>query len=153
MLRTRREDRDRQRVERAAAAARAESGSALRACLLQISTAFDEAAAVNDFKIRVEKLLRLGPQHPALRARFGARAALLTERDLGDAILTVERWWREERKVFQIASALGYGNRFSFEVLRELRLILRLIRFKHMAADFGAMIEALCDHSLAMAAE
>ena len=57
----------------------------------------------------------------------------------------VERWWRDERKAFQIASALGHGNRLSLEVLRELRLILRLLRYKGMAAEFGATVGAMCD--------
>ena len=48
----------------------------------------------------------------------------------------MERWWRDERKAFQIASALGGGTRLSLEVLRELRLILRLMRFKRMQAEY-----------------
>ncbi|MDR3419692.1 MAG: hypothetical protein P4L80_00355 [Xanthobacteraceae bacterium] len=42
--------------------------------LAQIGTAFDEAASINTFKIRIERLIQLDPNHPALRARFGARA-------------------------------------------------------------------------------
>ena len=71
-----------------------------------------------------------------MRARFGARAAMLAGRSLDAAIAIVERWWRDERKAFQIASALGYGNRLSLEVLCELRLILRLLRFKRMQAEY-----------------
>jgi hypothetical protein len=153
MPRTLREERDQERARRAGAAARAAHGSALQAALAQIGAAFDKSAAINAFKIRVERLIRLGPHHPALRARFGARAALFDGRDLDGAIVAVERWWREERKALQLASALGYGNRLSFDVLRELRLVLRLMRRKHMAAEFGAMVAALCDHPLAIAAE
>jgi hypothetical protein len=150
---TLREERDHERARHAGATARAAHGSALEAALAQIGAAFDDAAAVNAFKIRVERLIRLGPHHPALRARFGARATLFDGRDLDGAIAAVERWWREERKAFQLASALGYGNRLSFDVLRELRLVLRLMRRKHMAAEFGAVLAALCDHPLAIAAE
>jgi hypothetical protein len=65
----------------------------------------------------------------------------------------VERWWREERKAFALASALGYGSRLPLETLRELRLILRLMRRKRMAAQFGAIATALYDDGIAMAAE
>jgi hypothetical protein len=137
----------------AAHAARASTGSAMDIALVQIGTAFDEAAALNNFKLRVERLIRLGPQHPAVRARFDARAAMLAHRGLDAAIAVVERRWRDERKAFQIASALGYGNRLSLEVLRELRLILRLARFKQMRAEFGAVLDAVCDQQITLAAE
>ena len=149
----RREERDRERARRAAAAARTKGQPALDVALTEIGAAFDQAAAINSFKIRVEWLIRRGPRHPALRARFGARAALLHGRDLDAAIATVERWWRDERKAFQIASALGGGSRLSLEVLRELRLILRVLRFKRMAVEFHEIVGALCDQPRAFAAE
>ena len=121
--------------------------------LQQIETAFGEASAVNGFKLRVERWLRLGPAHPAVRARFGRRAAMLAGRNLDAAIAAVERWWRTERKTFQIASALGYGNRLSLEVLSELRLMLRLMRYKNMRMAFGAIVAALGDEAMAEAAE
>ncbi len=121
--------------------------------LAQIGTAFDEAAAVNRFKLRVEHMLRLGPQHAAMGGRFGARATLLYGRGLDAAIAVTERCWRDERKAFQIASALGYGNRLSLEVLRELRLILRLMRYKKMQVEFGALAALLCGESTLLAAE
>jgi hypothetical protein len=65
----------------------------------------------------------------------------------------VERWWRDERKAFQIASAFGYGTRLSLEILCELRLILRLMRFKRMQSEFSAVLTALCDMPAEMAAE
>src|ERR1700689_2866302 len=108
---TPRQQRDRQRLQRVASAIWAARGSALDAALADIGSAFGEAAVVNDFKIRVERFLRLGPQHAAVRARFGARAALLAGRNLDAATVTVERWWRDERKAFQVASALGCGTR------------------------------------------
>ncbi len=150
---TPRQQRDRQRLQRVASAIWAARGSALDAALADIGAAFGEAAVVNDFKIRVERFLRLGPQHPAVRARFGARAALLSGRNLDAATVTVERWWRDERKAFQVASALGCGARLPLEVLRELRLILRLLRFKRMEADYCEALAALCDRPLAIAAE
>jgi hypothetical protein len=148
-----REDRDRERVGRVAAAARAENASAMDVALAQIGAAFDDAAVVNGFKIRVERWLRLAPDHPASRARFGARAALLSGRSLNEAIAGVEQWWREERKAFQVASALGCSNGLSLDVLRELHLILRIMRFKRMGAEFSAIVAALCEPTLAAAAE
>ena len=65
----------------------------------------------------------------------------------------VERWWRDEHRAFQIASALGCGSRLSLEVLRELRLIFRLMRFKRMEAEFHDAIDMLCGQSFAIAAE
>jgi hypothetical protein len=127
--------------------------SATDATLAQIGAAFDEAAAINAFKMRVERFLRLGPQHPAVRARYGLRAEMLTHRNLDAAIILLERWWRDERKAFQIASALGCGNRLSLEVLRELRLVLRLMRWRRMQTEFCLIVDALRDESIAMAAE
>jgi hypothetical protein len=144
-----REWRDRERARRAAVTGQ----SALDSALAEIGAAFDQAAAVNAFKLRVERQLRLGPLHPAVRARFGARAALLHDRNLDAAVALVERWWRDERRAFFIASALGRGTRLPIEVLQELRLILRVMRFKRMQADFPAIVAALCDGPSAMAAE
>jgi hypothetical protein len=149
----RREERDRERARRAGTAARALGQSALDVALTEIGAAFDQAAVVNGFKIRVERLIRHGPRHPALRARFGARAAMLRARSLDAAIATVERWWRDERKAFQIASALGGGTRLSLEVLRELRLVLRLMRFKRMEVEYFQALAALRDPPTAIAAE
>jgi hypothetical protein len=108
---------------------------------------------VNAFKIRVEHLIRLGPQHPAVRARFGARAALIGGRSLDMAVVIAERWWRDERKAFQIASVFGCAPRLSLEILRELRLVLRWMRFKRMAAQYSAIIETLCETPDVRAAE
>ena len=119
----------------------------------KIEAAFGEAAAINDFKIRVERLIRLGPHHPAARARFGVRVAMLSGRDLDAATALVERWWRDERKAFQIASAFGSAPRLSLEILRELRLILRLARFKRREAEYRSALAALCEVPIAAAVE
>jgi hypothetical protein len=120
---------------------------AIDSAVAQIAAAFGRAAAIKDFKLEVARWLQLGPQHPAVRAR----AAALTEWRLDAAIGEVERWWREERKTFALASALGYGSRLPTETLRELRLILRLLRFKRMAAEFEAIAAAVCEDADAMA--
>jgi hypothetical protein len=153
MVKTPRQQRDRARLRRVASAIWAARGSALDAALTEIGAAFGEAAAVNDFKIRVERFLRLGAEHPAVRARFGARAALLHGRNLEAATVTVERRWRDERKAFQVASALGCATRLPLDVLSELRLILRLMRFKRMEGEFHAIVAALSEPATAIAAE
>ena len=144
---------DRERARRAGAAARAAGASAVDAVLAEIATAFDEAAVVNAFKLRVEETWRHGPQHPAVRARFSARAELLRGKSLDTAVVLAERWWRAERKAFQIARAFGCGNSLSLDVLAELRLILRLMRWKRMRGQFPAILAALDDDPIRTAAE
>jgi hypothetical protein len=143
-----REARDLERARRAAEAAHndPDSGSrpALAAALAQIGAAFDQAAAINGFKIKVERVIRLGPDHPAIRARFGARASLLHSRSLDAAIVTVERWRRDEQRAFAIASAFGRGSRLSLQVVDELRLLLRWLRFRRMQAEYATALAALC---------
>jgi hypothetical protein len=152
-----RAERDAERLRSATAAKDqgndAAHASALDRALAQIEAAFGEAAAVNDFKLRVERLLRLGPFHPAVRARFRARAQMLSGCNLEAAVMRTERRWRDERRAFQIASALGSGNRLPLEVLSEARLVLRLMRFKRMHAEFRTLIAALRGDVLAEAAE
>jgi hypothetical protein len=150
----RRDARESERIGAAARAAETPAGAALDAALAQIGAAFDDSAAIFDLKMRVERSLCRGPQHPAVRARFAARAAMLSGLSLDAATARVERRWRDERKAFQIASALGYGNRLSLDVLRELRLILRLLRYRRLHAAFGAIVAAVCgDEAMAEAAE
>ena len=136
--------RDRERCRTAAGRARATSGAALDVALAQIGAAFGQAAAINGFKLRIERWLVLGPRHPAVRARYGARAARFAGHGLDGAIALTERWWRDERKAFQIASALGRGNRLPREVLQELRVILRLLRRKRLHTEFGVLVAAAC---------
>jgi hypothetical protein len=144
---------DLERARRAGAATRAQGASAMDAALAEIGAAFGQAAIVNAFKLRVEQTLRRGPQHPAVRARFSARADLLRGRSLDAAIVLAERWWRAERKAFQIASAFGRGNSLSLDVLAELRLILRLMRWKRMRGQFSTILAALRDDPVRVAAE
>jgi hypothetical protein len=148
-----RNQRDLERARRAADAARALGRPAMDVALTQIGAAFDHASTLNGFKLRVERFLELGAHDPAVCARFGARAELLRGRGLDAAVALVERLWRDERKAFQIASALGGGNRLSLEVLSELRLVLRIMRFKRMQAEFLCIIVELCNEPTAEAAE
>jgi hypothetical protein len=148
-----RQQRDRERIRKAGEQAQARGASALDVAFAKIDAAFDHGAAINAFKIRVELLLRADTRHPALRARFGARAAMLSGRSLDAALATVDRWWRDERKAFQIASALGGGTRLSLDILCELRLILRLMRSKRMDAEYFAILAAWRGLPFAIAAE
>lgn len=148
-----RRQRDRDRINHAGEMARARGASALDIAFAKIDAAFDHSAAINGFKIRVELLLQTDRHHPALRARFGARAGMLAARSLDASVQAVERWWRDEQKAFAIASALGGGTRLSLDVLRELRLILRLMRFRRMEAEFHAIAAALSEPAIAIAAE
>jgi hypothetical protein len=125
-----REGRDIERIRRASVAARTGSNPAMAVALAQIGAAFDEAAIINGFKLKIERLMRLGPDHPAVRARFRARAAMLYGRNLDASIFLVEQWWRDERRAFAIASAFGHGSRLSLEILGKIRLVLRLMRIK-----------------------
>jgi hypothetical protein len=84
---------------------------------------------------------------------YGARAQLLSDHSLDATIALTERWWRDERKAFQITGALGCGNRLSLDVLSELRLMLRIMRFKRMRAQFPHILTELRDQSIAEAAE
>jgi hypothetical protein len=102
-----RNQRDLERARHAADAARAQGGSTIDATLAQIGAAFDHASSVNTFKLRVERFLRRGPHDATVRARFGSRAEMLHGRRLDAAMILTERWWRDERKAFQIASGPG----------------------------------------------
>jgi hypothetical protein len=59
----------------------------------------------------------------------------------------------DERKAFQIANALGCATRLSLEVLGELRLILRLMRWKKMHREFREIVAMLCEAPITAAAE
>jgi len=60
---------------------------------------------------------------------------------------------RDEQQAFALARAFGRGSALSLDVLGELRLILRLLRWKRMRAQFSAIAAALCDDDIPMAAE
>ena len=107
--------------------------------------AFDQAAAHIDFKAKVARMLRMGAEHPANKTRFGRRAEMLRGKDLDAAIAAVERWYRAERKAFQIASVFARPPRLPLMILSELRLMLRLLRRNGGADHFALIIERLCE--------
>lgn len=119
--------------------------SAIDATVVQIRAAFGEAATHDLFKRLVRSFMRLDIDHPRVRARYGARLAMLRPYSLDDAIGLVERSYRDERKAFQISSIFGGGRcRLSIEVLRELRLMLRWSRRHDPAAYYAAHLAIMC---------
>jgi hypothetical protein len=153
-----RAERDLERARSAAAAARATANGesarpALAAALASIEAAFDRAAVVNDLKIAVERHIRRGPAHAAVRARFVARAALLHGSNLDTAIVAIARWRRDEQRAFAIASAFGRGSRLPLAVLDELRLLLRWLRFKRLHAHYATALAMLNNTPMLEAAE
>ena len=146
-----RPERGLERARRAAVAARntTDNGArpALAAALAAIEAAFDRAAVVNDLKIAVDRHIHRGPEHPAVRARFQAPAALLRGHSLDAAIATIERWQRDEQRAFAIASAFGRGSRLSLQVLDELHLLLRWLRFKRLHAAYANARAELCGNA------
>ena len=138
-----RQEREQRRIGRAVAAARRERAPPMAVALAQIGAAFDEAAVIHGFKLRIERVIALGPDHAAVQARYGVRAAMLEGLTLDAAIARVERWWRAERKAFQIARVFGSAPRLSLDVLSELRLMLRLMRRQSLQADFATICAAV----------
>jgi hypothetical protein len=153
-----RAERDLERARRAAVAAHATTDvepplPALAAALAAIEAAFDQAAVVNDVKIAVERHVLRGPEHAAVRARFAARAALLRGLNLEAAIVAIERWRHDEQRAFAIANAFGRGSRLPLQMLEELRLLLRWLRFKRMHLEYTSALAALNDAPMLEAAE
>ena len=90
---------------------------------------------------------------PCARASGHARRCSTAAASMHRSII-VERWWRDERKAFQIASAFGRGTRLSLDVLSELRLMLRLMRFKqHGGGLRGRPRRSVWSPTTAIAAE
>jgi hypothetical protein len=153
-----RAERDFERARSAAAAARATTNGCVArpahaAALAAIEAAFDQAAVVNDLKIAVERHISRGPEHAAVRARFGARAALLSGSNLEAAVVRIEQWRRDEQRAFAIASAFGRGSRLPLQVLDEFRLLLRWLRFKQMRVTYATALAMLNDAPMLEAAE
>jgi hypothetical protein len=106
-----RAERDAERLRAVAATNSAGHGSAMNRALAQIEAAFGEAAAVNDFKLRVERLPRLGPQHPAVRARFRARAQMLCGCNLAVAAARRKRSLRNRSLAVLLTAERAERNR------------------------------------------
>jgi hypothetical protein len=73
--------------------------------------------------------------------------SLSRAKKLAFLILLYERMQGDEQRAF------GRGSRLSLEILGELRLILRLVRFKKMDAAYEMAFGTLDDAPARMAAE
>jgi hypothetical protein len=120
--------------------------TAMDRSIADIDRAFSHSSEVVRFKRRIRAILR-EPDHPAVAARYGAWARWLLRCPLATAVTCVDNEWRIERQAFQVASALGRGARLSVEVLAELNLILRWLRFRRMDAEFVTMRDELAERA------
>lgn len=121
-----REDR---RVDALIAEAKEDGLPAIDVALTAAGAVADHSAGIALFKQRVLNAIRLGAGHPTVRARYGRRAAQLRHYSLNAAIYLTDKWLREEKRKFSLGSAIyGGGNRLSVEVLKEMCLLLRLLR-------------------------
>lgn len=131
------------------------AASVLDRLAAQIAAEFGPAAEIRMFKRGVRKMIALGAGHPANMARYGARLALIRaginhaaaigcplspDVNLKIAINVIERFYREERRRLEVAAALGYGNRLSLMVLRELRLMLRVLRRSEFRGHLSGLV-------------
>ena len=116
-----------------------------RACA-DINREFGRSSEVMRFKRRIRAILR-EPDHPAVAARYGARAKWLRRCPLATAVTCVDNEWRIERQSFQLAAVSGWGTRLSVEILAELNLILRWMRRNRMDAEFVTMRDELVERS------
>ena len=137
-------DRNFERGAEAGRRAQRDGLPAMEAAQAMIATAFDETAACLDFKERVSAALAMGVAHPANKIRYRARANMLRGKSLDAAIAAVERWYKTERKAFQIASIMGRPPTVSLIINAELRLVLRFFRRKGLANEFPAVVDSLC---------
>ena len=132
-----RSDRDYERGRRAADVVRAAGGTAMAAAVAHIEATFSRQHNHNSLKLRVEQAIKFGAEHPETRARYGARARLLLGGSIDVAIARVERWHRDEQRAHMLLAACRFGRpsaggSLSLTVLGELRLLLRLLRIKHV---------------------
>jgi hypothetical protein len=150
-----RKDRDDIRARQAAAHARADGGGAMDAALASVGAIGinNPAFLANLFKLRVEAFIERGASDHAVRARFSGRLRMLQGDTIEDAIASIESWYRYEDFRFQIASKFGHGTRLSLDVLRELRLLLRLARVKLSDQEFRAIVAGVLGAAVSVAAE
>lgn len=116
---------------------------ALQRALDSIEREFSAAAEIDDFKNHVRSLIHDGTGNPALRARYGIRLQDLLGYTIDAACFTVDRWYREHLEELKRWRDVPYAPqppRLTLEILRELRLILRLIRQSKFRDDFQVIL-------------
>lgn len=128
--------RDQHRGQSAARQARAAGADAITAALAQIDATFGPAWDANFLKRSVDDVIRMGADHPEVRARYAGRAIASGARTLAEAIDAVELWRAAEMR-------RPKPSRLSLQVLAELRLILRLMRWRALAWAYPLVVSAL----------
>ena len=120
--------------------ARVNRATAMDAICARIDAEFGTASKINSFKLRVERLMLFGPEHAGVRARFGARAAMLRGCNLGAAIIIVKMWQAQEREMKPSSE-----RSMSLVILRELALILRFMQISGYAVQFESYRSEVAD--------
>ena len=113
---------------------------------------FGQAAVVNDLKIAVERHIRRGPDHLAVRARFAARAGLLTAAASTRPSSRSSAGGGTSSAPLRSRAPSAAAARLPLQVLDELRLLLRWLRFKRLHADYATARAALSGDAPALEA-
>lgn len=119
---------------------------AMQRALDEIGRRFGPWGVNDSLKRQVRRFMRLGVDHPAVKARYGARAAMLRGVHINLAVALVDGLLRGEQIKFAHQSVIGSPSRLSVQVLTELRLILRFMRAADV--DLADSIDALLGKSL-----
>ena len=123
------------RANAAAHECKANGGTALDAMYASMHAGFDRSCEINSLKLSILHAIKLGTGHPLIRARYGERARMLKELPIDTAIWVVDKWyWIERGK-----SAL------SLNVLREMRVMLRMLRRSSLRDHLPAILSLVCD--------
>jgi hypothetical protein len=97
------------------------------ALLRDVAALGGPAAETNRFKQRCRRMIRYGAGHPAVFARYWARAKALRGCTAAEAVAIVEVWYGTEKRRWR-----SNDHRLSLMVLSELRLLVRLMRAKRL---------------------
>lgn len=121
-----RSDRDTARGDAAAARFRASGMPALAVALACVDVQFGPAYRINNFKRRVERIIRMTYGHPEIRARFFFFTSIIAHRGLSldQACILLRTECRD----------FGFADEFY--------LTLRWLRFKRMHKAFAEMVAA-----------
>lgn len=128
--------RDEARGQAAARQARAAGADVVTASIAQINATFGRAFDANHLKLACESIIRMGADHPEVRARFAGRARASAASTLADAIAVVDLWRAAELQ-------RPKPSRLSLQALAELRLLLRLMRHRGLAWAFPLVMSAV----------
>jgi hypothetical protein len=134
--------RDEHRGQLAARQARDAGAGAVDAAIARINATFGPAWDANYLKLSCESIIRMGADHPAVRARYTGRAEASGAGTLAEAIAVVEVWRAAELR-------RPKPSRLSLQVLAELRLLLRLMRRRGLAWAFPLVMSALLGERVA----